>query len=76
MKFRSLALSGLTAVTLVGGIGQAQAMNLLVAVGNPQVQVVLAEDGSLKVIESAKEQSIEVSAIEPAAGAHDISSKK
>ena len=68
MKFRSLALFGLTAITLVGA-GQAQAMNLLVAVGNPQVQLVLTDDGALQVIETAKEQVIEVTTIEPAAGA-------
>lgn len=68
MKFRSLALFGLTAIALVGA-GQAQAMNLLVAVGNPQVQLVLTDDGALQVIETAKEQVIEVTTIEPAAGA-------
>lgn len=73
MKIHLLALCGLTAAALVGaGSDQAQAMNLLVAVGNPQVQLVLAEDGSLAIVEKA----IQVSAVEPAAGAQDTTITK
>ncbi len=76
MKLRKAVTLGFTVATLFAGIGQAHAMNLLVAVGNPQIQLIVSENGTLQVVRTAKEEVIKVSNLEPAAGGHDINTAK
>ncbi len=76
MKLRKAVILGFTVATLFSSIGQAHAMNLLVAVGNPQIQIIVAENGTLQVVRIAEEDVIKVSNLEPAAGGHDINTAK
>jgi hypothetical protein len=75
MNLRALALFGLTAGVVLSGASQAQAMNLLVAVGNPQIEIVVAQDGSLRVLQTSEERMIEVSNVEPAAGVQTVTTE-
>ncbi len=73
MRVQKLILLGLTTASLLFTTGQAHAFNLLVAVGNPSIQLVMAEDGTLQILQIAhlqdnEEQAVQVSALEPAAG--------
>ena len=71
MNMRFLALLGLATAALTGFGAQAQAMKLLVAVGNPQIQIKVSAEGTLEIVQDASEQIIQISSVEPAAGAQD-----
>lgn len=69
MNFRFLALAGLAVTAMTGFSPEASAMNLLVAVGNPQIQITLTAEGDVQVV---AQEPVEVSQLEPASGTDSV----
>jgi intracellular sulfur oxidation DsrE/DsrF family protein len=68
-----LAAAAIITAALTGISGQANAMNLMMALTNTDIQLVASEDGTLSILEKATEEKTEIASIElnktePAAG--------
>ena len=60
MNIKILAYLGVMLALMLFVNGQAHAMNLLVAVGNPHIQLMTEKDGTLTLIRIAGEDELKV----------------
>ncbi len=73
MKFCKIIFLGLTVVVmLLSGVNQANAMNMMVVVGSPQIQIIITQSGELQLIRVIDEKVIKVSNLELVASEHDL----
>ncbi len=73
MKFTVLAAAAIITAGLTSFTGQAQAMNLMMALTNENIQIVASIDGTLTIIEGitseqSKIASVDLNKTEPSAG--------
>ena len=73
MKFTVLAAAAIITAGLTSFTGQAQAMNLMMALTNDSIQIVASNEGTLTIIEEitsepSKIASADLNKTEPAAG--------
>ncbi|MCK5285508.1 MAG: hypothetical protein KAJ86_07995 [Alphaproteobacteria bacterium] len=59
-------------VMLLSGVNQANAMNMMVVVGSPQIQIIITQSGELQLIRVIDEKVIKVSNLELVASEHDL----